>query len=399
MQYCLWNYKMRIRFILRKNAISSTGLAPLYCRIIINGRESNKFSVGIVIPVKNWDSKKQVVIGQATDNMKLNQIKTDLDAIYLNLKATNAPLDPETIRKKFTARGSQQIAFLNLFELFLTEQKKGGKVTLSTIGSHASKKNTIALFLKQNGIGGLLAVNFKPTIATRLYDWLLGESGISNNKTYACRILQLVKRVLRFGVSKEYFDYSPLANETFKREPKKDKKRLLPADVRRLELLCPHSESLARVRDIFLFLCYTGFEYKDLKKFNPEQIINFDGVDMIMHARAKNGNMCAIPVTTKIRVLLDSYKDGWGLISNQKFNDHLKTLSTEAGLNVNLSSGWGRKTFGTTKVSFELFSLETTAKMMGHASINTTAEYYVDILPERVALEVKDKVAKGVYTI
>lgn len=391
---------MRVRFILRKNAINAAGLAPLYCRIFINGRESNKFSVGVMVPAKQWDSKKQVVAGHPTENMKLNQIKTDLDGIYLSLKATNSPLDPETIRKRFTAKDKQQIAFLTLFEVFLTEQKKSGKLTKSTIDSHTYKKNNVEAFLKQKGISGLLAVNFKPSLATRLYDWLLGESGISDNKTYACRILQLVKRVLRFGVTKEYFEYSPLANETFKRESKKEKKRLLPADVERLELFCPSSETIAQVRDVFLFLCYTGFEYKDLKKFNPQQQIkNFDGVDMIIHPRAKNGNVCAIPVTSKIRVLLNNYKNGWELISNQKFNKHLKTLSAEAGLRVPLSSGWGRKTFGTTKVSFELFSLETTAKMMGHATINTTAEYYVDILPERVALEVKDKVAKGIYTI
>ena len=87
---------------------------------------------------------------------------------------------------------------------------------------------------------------------------------------------------------------------------------------------------LDKVRDLFIIGCWTGLRYSDWNKVNPGNIK--DG--FIELKQAKTGGAVVIPLHPTIEAVMKKY-DGElpRVISNQKFNDYLKDIADQAGLN------------------------------------------------------------------
>lgn len=90
---------------------------------------------------------------------------------------------------------------------------------------------------------------------------------------------------------------------------------------------------LAMARDLFLIGCYTGLRFSDYSKLKPENIVRFDGVEMLTVQTVKTRTNVAIPIFEPARRVLD--RNG-GIppsgISNQKLNKYLKELCRLAGI-------------------------------------------------------------------
>ncbi len=84
-----------------------------------------------------------------------------------------------------------------------------------------------------------------------------------------------------------------------------------------------------RVRDLFLIACWTGLRFSDVSLLSEKNISD----DYIKIQQQKTEEEVIIPIHPCVRRILDKY-DGVlpTAISNQKFNDHLKTIAKDAGL-------------------------------------------------------------------
>ena len=100
------------------------------------------------------------------------------------------------------------------------------------------------------------------------------------------------------------------------------------------------SDSLDMVRDFFLFQCGTALRYSDLKKLKKSDIIlHNDGRYHIKIVTQKNKKPVNFPISMDAQKIYLKYKDipypnnvAFPVISNQKYNEHLKTLGERAGL-------------------------------------------------------------------
>src|SRR5690606_22473973 len=118
------------------------------------------------------------------------------------------------------------------------------------------------------------------------------------------------------------------------------------------------SERLSEVRDIFVFQCYTGLAYIDVKQFKKEELkIGIDGKQWIISERQKTGSSTTIPLLGKAIEILERYKEHplckannvlLPVKSNQKMNEYLKEMATLCGINDNLTTHKARRTFGST---------------------------------------------------
>jgi site-specific recombinase XerD len=154
-------------------------------------------------------------------------------------------------------------------------------------------------------------------------------------------------------------------------------------DIRKIEAVSELSKGVEQARDIFLFACYTGMAYIDIKQFKPEHLIKeVDGTVFIHKHRQKTDQLCIIPLLAPAeRILLkyavsDNIRDfKWRVASNQTINDHLKNIAKTAGLNRDLFFHLARHTFATTVTLSNGVPIETVSKMLGHASIAMTQRY------------------------
>jgi integrase len=153
-------------------------------------------------------------------------------------------------------------------------------------------------------------------------------------------------------------------------------------------------ERLTQVRDVFVFCCYTGLSYADVKKLRRNEIgIGMDGDKWIFTSRQKTDTSSRIPLLPLALQLLNRYQDhpqceNQGLLlpvlSNQKMNAYLKEIADLSNVFKHLTFHLARHTFATTVTLANNVPIETVSKMLGHTNIKTT-QHYAKILDLKVS--------------
>lgn len=141
------------------------------------------------------------------------------------------------------------------------------------------------------------------------------------------------------------------------------------------------TKRLEQVRDIFVFSCFCGLAYIDVKKLRKENIrTSFDGNLWIMGRREKTDVSFSIPLLDIPKRILEKYEgtlpDGRILPvpSNQKMNSYLKEIGAVCGIDKELTFHLARHTFATHTLSKGV-SIESVSKMLGHTNIRTIQIY------------------------
>ena len=130
----------------------------------------------------------------------------------------------------------------------------------------------------------------------------------------------------------------------------------------------------------FLFSCYTGLRYSDLKSLLVEEIQD-GAIRKRMH---KTGDTVYVPLVSQVEKLLSLVsRNNEGKVlhvtENTYFNRHLRIAATKLGFTKHIHCHLGRHTFATTCLTIGI-PLEIVSKLLGHRSIQTTMIYakYVD---------------------
>ena len=165
-------------------------------------------------------------------------------------------------------------------------------------------------------------------------------------------------------------------------------------DILLIEGLDLHdNKRLERVRDVFLLGCYTGMRYSDFKRIKASNIS--DGLIRIREVKDKK-KFLQIPITERVRIILDKYEMNIPVISEQKFRDYLKEVFKLAGFTQNRikSTKIGKNVVEKEVPMYELMGTHTARrsfithmlnsgvpakaimKITGHRSINNFQLYY-----------------------
>lgn len=134
------------------------------------------------------------------------------------------------------------------------------------------------------------------------------------------------------------------------------------------------TESLERVRDMFVFQCYTGLSYTDMKQFDFNKVIKRNDKYIINDIRQKTGSDFYIVLMPICLAILEKYNYKLPVLTNEQYNLRLKLVAMYAGLHKNLTSHMGRHTYATMCVNAGV-PLAVLAKMLGHSRIETTQIY------------------------
>src|SRR5690606_34945307 len=142
--------------------------------------------------------------------------------------------------------------------------------------------------------------------------------------------------------------------------------------------LCHKIDEL--VKDLFVFSCFTGLSYSDMKGLKKSHIQNFfDGKEWIIIRRKKTSTSSNVMLLDIPKMIIEKYagfsKDGkvFPVPSNTTCNDSLKRISKliDSLKEKKVTFHLARHTFATLFLS-EGVPLESLSKMMGHKNIATT---------------------------
>lgn len=135
-------------------------------------------------------------------------------------------------------------------------------------------------------------------------------------------------------------------------------------------------DRLDKIRDIFLFLCFTGLEWADLINLKPiDVIINAHGQRYIKKPRVKTGVEYVSILYGNATEIWHLYKGNLPLVSLQKFNLYLKELMEVVGINKEVSSLTARHSYACFLLNTLKLPEEIVSKMLGHTSTKQTRHY------------------------
>ena len=182
-------------------------------------------------------------------------------------------------------------------------------------------------------------------------------------------------------------------------------KHLSAEELRKLRSAVMPTERLDRVRDLFVFQCFTCMAYVDLAAFSAEKVKTVDGKDMIFGQRGKTGVEYQIPLLRPAKDILDKYdghlpaaltakkKGRKGVMTNQQYNKALKEVVEAAGLGIHVTTHWARHT-GATMLLNAGVEMDVIAKVGGWSDTKVLRRIYAKLHPETVVKavnEIEDK--------
>ena len=163
------------------------------------------------------------------------------------------------------------------------------------------------------------------------------------------------------------------------------------------------SDRLELVRDIFIFSCFTGLAYIDVKQLSKDNIVlGIDGDKWINKNRQKTDTSSRIPILPTAQFIIDKYANHpvcvnedklLPIFSNQKMNAYLKEIATVCGINKELTFHIARHSFATTVTLSNGVPIETVSKMLGHTNLKTT-QHYAKILDKKISEDMQVLKAK-----
>lgn len=364
------------RFYCRNSKKGTDGKAPVELSIMVNSER--KF---VNLPWKerpeDFNKKRQ--------SQEIRQLLAEWDnkirEICTDLLAEGMPLTSHTLRERIRTGGTKSYTLDNLFDDFLEKYNKriGKTLCAASYKKMARTRDVMARHFD----GSTEVCTFTTQVMENLYLDLQKEYALNTAASYFTKI----KTIFQHAVDNGQLRSNPTSSVKIRRE-KKDIEYLTEEELDRISKTEFSTKALQRIADCFLVQSYSGLAFSDLEALKKDDIkTNDEGVYYIKKPRIKTGvEYTAVMFPQAIPILM---KYSWKLpiISNQKTNSGLKAMAREAGIDKNVHSHLGRKTYGTLLINRGI-RLETVAKCLGHSEPKTTAAYYAKILDKTVIDEV-----------
>jgi len=210
--------------------------------------------------------------------------------------------------------------------------------------------------------------------------------------------LERFKKIINLAIKLEWIPKNPFQMFQLKFD-KYDRQYLTERELDLIENTSFNQERLERVKDIFIFSCYTGLSYIDVKELTNHQIvIRMDHKYWIHTKREKTNEMVKVPILPKALDIIEKYKGIaqmtnsatlLPLYSNQKTNSYLNEIAKACGIHKNVTFHVARHTFATTVMLSNGVPIETVSKLLGHTKLSTT-QIYARVLEHKISEDIEN---------
>lgn len=356
LSYTQMNIKRNILFSLekrKKNGKLVVENVPIRMRVIYNHNRV-EFTTGYRIDVAKWDEDKQRVKNGCTNKLKqtaaeinadLLKYYADIQDIFKEFEVIDVIPTTEQLKTAFNNRQKRStsqeseiekketvVSFWEVFAEFVRESGVQNNWTDATYEKFAATKKHLEDFDKELTFDSLTEIKL-----TEYVNFLRDTKNLRNSTI--SKQMGFLKWFLRWSFKKGYNTNNTF--DGFKPKLKTTQKKVIFltwAELTKLkEYNIPETKKyLDRVRDVFLFQCFTGLRYSDVFNLRRSDIKE----NHIEITTVKTADSLIIELNNHSKAILDKYKDAHfehdkvlPVITNQKMNDYLKELAELAEIN------------------------------------------------------------------
>jgi site-specific recombinase XerD len=375
-------------FFLKQTKNQKDDLMFIYLKITVDGK-SVELSTKRKCEQTKWNSQTGRATGNKEATKELNLYLDTMAQMVFHAKRTLLDSDKifsaQAIKNQMTGVTEKPKMILEIFQHHNDQMKalEGIDFALGTIGRYEISKQHTRDFIKW-----MYKTDDKPIkeldyeFISQYAFWLKTVRKCNHNSTM--KYLANFKKIVLICVKNRWLPGDPFAN--FKLTKKTvEKIALTEAELKRVIEKKFDTERLSLVRDIFVFSCYTGLAYADVKNLKRSDIKDgVDGKEWIFINRQKTNSASHLPVLDPAKKILSLYQEhtrcadsGYALpvLTNQKMNAYLKEIADTCNIETELTFHIARHTFATTVTLNNGVSMESVSKMLGHATIRQTQHY------------------------
>lgn len=384
----------KVAFYLKRNAERKDGTTPIVARITINGKIS-QFSTKLYVKPLLWSVKLGRIKGQTNEakekNALLEEIKARIHKIYHELTIKEVYVTSETVKNEFLGLSEHHETLIKLFDRHNEDVKKlvGVSKSKATYQKYCVTRNRLAGFIKSRyHLSDIALKEINHMFLTDFEVYLQSQCNCNSNTT--AKFMQFLKRIILIARNNGMITSDPFSNYKIRIE-KVDRGYLSEDELSRILEKEFKTKRLEQVRDVFIFSCFTGLAYIDVKNLTRDNIRkSFDGKLWIMTKRKKTkteSNIMLLDIPLRILKKYEGILSEQKLLpvlSNQKTNSYLKEIGDLCNIDKDLTFHLARHTFATTVTLAKGVPIESVSKMLGHTNIQTT-QIYARVINSKVS--------------
>ena len=393
--------KVSILFYAKRAKASVNGLVPIYTRITINGKRielsSNRF-----VEMSKWSTEAGKMKGNSEEarsiNSHLDMLRIQIIDMQMELVHKKIPVTTETLKSKILGVDERQRMLIPIFQDHNNKIKElvGKEYAPGTLERYkTSLSHTIEFLQWKYKVSDIEINKIDHAFVTDYEFWLRSVRNCANNT--AVKYIKNFNKIIKLCLANDWLDKNPFAN--YKSKVKEvERVYLSEEEIQNIIEKDFKTERLSLVRDIFLFSCFTGLAYIDVKNLTKSHIsIGIDGEKWIFTHRQKTETASKIPILPVTQMIIDKYAEHpksnnedrlLPILTNQKMNAYLKEIAAVCEIEKELTFHIARHTFATTVTLTNGVPIESVSKMLGHKNLRTT-QHYAKVLDKKVSEDMK----------
>jgi site-specific recombinase XerD len=401
--------KITLHFYAKSTKANAAGLLPIYVRLTVDGNRM-EFSTKKFIDSAKWSPEMSKMRGNTESARSLNEyldlMKSKIFDIQMELIHRNELLTIEVFKNRLLGIQDNQRMLIPIFQDHNSKIKElvGKEYAPGTLERYkTSLKHTKDFLQWKYNISDINIEKIDHAFIME-YEFYLRSVRKCNNNT-AVKYIKNFSKIIKICLANHWIDRNPFAN--YKAKVKEVERVYLSEDeIQNILNKDFKTERLSLVRDIFLFSCFTGLAYIDVKNLTKSHIsLGIDGEKWIFTHRQKTESASKIPILPITQMIIDKYEDHpecnnqnklLPILSNQKMNAYLKEIAGVCEIEKELTFHIARHTFATTVTLTNGVPIESVSKMLGHKNLRTT-QHYAKVLDKKVSEDMM--VLKSKFTI
>ena len=376
----------------RKKTATKKVPALVQVEVLLSGKKKY-ITTGVKVYKDQWNDKLHVCNTDEADtlNARITQTKKAIDEYIQSVAQSGSEWDWDAFARFLQSSSKKSETFIE----YLTR-----RIGERTDIRESTRKNHTKLVTSLKEYGRIVTFDelTRPNVSD-YYEWLLGRdiSKIGSDGLICTKkasmatswgYMKLLRTYIHDAIRHEVIDKDPSIGIKVKRNDTSNVKWLTEDELDRIENARMPSGSLVRVRDLFIFMCYSGLAYSDAMDFRKGKIEEEDGMKFIRGRRIKTGEEYIVLMLPKVEAILEKYDYNLPHYSNQQLNKRIKDVMKVVGIDKNTSSHFARHSCAMYLLNNGI-RIETVAKVLGHSSTRITQAVYASILKKTVGEEMK----------
>lgn len=389
-----------ILFVAQKGKLKANGKAPILARVTVNG-EMVHLATRLDVDPDRWLRKECRTLGKSAEDKYINETLDNYRNVirnkYNELFFRGEAITAMRLKSILTSRSDEAKRLLVLFDEFNEDYKAlvGKETTHKTYTRYLLTRRRLAEFMAAKyKVKDILLTDINTKFINDFYIYLRTVDG-KNGHNYHMKMIQRFRTVFKTAKDNGWVQTDPFGGFKISME-ETHREHLTIDELGALMSKEMTSERLQRVKDIFVFSCFTGLAYTDVRGLKKSEVVmGNDGRLWIDTRRDKTKVAVYVPLLDIPRAILERYADTTShdrllsIPANQKVNDYLKEIAAICGIDKNLTFHIARHTFATTVTLENGVALETVQKMLGHKNIRTT-QVYAKMTKRRIGMEMEN---------